>query len=54
MPRVEFKLTDSVFEWAKTLHVLDHAATVIGKNEGIQAEKKYETEILPFLPYFDS
>jgi hypothetical protein len=30
MPRVGFKLMTPVFEWAKTVHALDSAATVIG------------------------
>jgi hypothetical protein len=30
MPRAGFKPTIPVFEWAKTVHVLDRAATVIG------------------------
>jgi hypothetical protein len=30
MPRMEFEPTISVFEWAKTVHALDRAATVIG------------------------
>jgi hypothetical protein len=30
MPRVGFELTILVFEWAKTVHALDRAATVIG------------------------
>jgi hypothetical protein len=31
MPQVEFELTIPVFEWAKTVHALDHAATVISE-----------------------
>jgi hypothetical protein len=31
MPQVEFELTITVFEHAKTVHALDSAATVIGK-----------------------
>jgi hypothetical protein len=31
MARVEFEPTTLVFERAKTVHVLDRAATVIGK-----------------------
>jgi hypothetical protein len=31
MPRVEFEPTTPAFERAKTFHVLDRAATVIGK-----------------------
>jgi hypothetical protein len=34
MPQVGFELTIQVFKWAKTFHVLGHAATVIG-HEGI-------------------
>jgi hypothetical protein len=30
MPRVEFEATTPVFEQVKTIHALDHAATVIG------------------------
>jgi hypothetical protein len=30
MPRVRFELTIPVFEWAKTVHALGRAATVIG------------------------
>jgi hypothetical protein len=30
MPRVGFEFTTPVFEQAKTVHTLDHAATVIG------------------------
>jgi hypothetical protein len=30
MSRVGFEPTVSVFEWAKTVHALDRAATVIG------------------------
>jgi hypothetical protein len=30
MPQVEFEPTIPVFEWAKTVHTLDRAATVIG------------------------
>jgi hypothetical protein len=30
MPRVEFEPTIPAFEWAKTVHALDSAATVIG------------------------
>jgi hypothetical protein len=30
MPQVGFEPTIPVFEWAKTVHVLDRAATVIG------------------------
>jgi hypothetical protein len=30
MPRVGFENTIPVFEWAKTVHALDRAATVIG------------------------
>jgi hypothetical protein len=30
MPRVEFEPTIPVFEWTKTVHALDRAATVIG------------------------
>jgi hypothetical protein len=30
MPRVRFKPTIPVFEWEKTVHMLDSAATVIG------------------------
>jgi hypothetical protein len=30
MPRVRFEPTTSAFEWAKMVHALDHAATVIG------------------------
>jgi hypothetical protein len=30
MPRVGFETTIPVFEWAKTVHALDRAATVIG------------------------
>jgi hypothetical protein len=33
MPRVEFESTNPVFERAKTVHVLDRAATVIGKTK---------------------
>jgi hypothetical protein len=29
MPRVGFELMIPVFEWAKTVHALDHAAIVI-------------------------
>jgi hypothetical protein len=32
MPLVGFEPITSVSEWAKTVHVLDRAATVIGKN----------------------
>jgi hypothetical protein len=38
MPRVGFETTISVFEWAKTVHVLDSAATVIGLEE-LKGEK---------------
>jgi hypothetical protein len=31
MPRMEFEPTIPVFEWAKTVHALHRAATVIGK-----------------------
>jgi hypothetical protein len=31
MPRVEFEHTTQVFELAKTVHALDHAATMIGE-----------------------
>jgi hypothetical protein len=31
MPQVGFGPTFPVFEWAKTFHALDSAATVIGK-----------------------
>jgi hypothetical protein len=31
MPHVGFEPTIPVFEWAKTVHALDRAATVIGK-----------------------
>jgi hypothetical protein len=31
MPRIEFELKFSVFERAKTVHALDHAAAVISK-----------------------
>jgi hypothetical protein len=30
MLQVKFEPTIPVFEWAKTVHALDHAATVIG------------------------
>jgi hypothetical protein len=30
MPSVGFEPTITVFEWVKTVHALDHAATVIG------------------------
>jgi hypothetical protein len=30
MPQVIFQLTIPVFEWAKSVHALDRAATVIG------------------------
>jgi hypothetical protein len=33
MPRVGFKPTIPVFEWAKTVHVLDRMATVMGTEE---------------------
>jgi hypothetical protein len=29
MPRIGFEPTTPVFEWAKTLHALDHTVTVI-------------------------
>jgi hypothetical protein len=35
MPRMGFEPTLIVFEWAKTVHALDRAATVIGRNGGI-------------------
>jgi hypothetical protein len=35
MPRVGFEPTIPVFERAKTVHALDHAATVIGKGSSI-------------------
>jgi hypothetical protein len=31
MPLVEFEPTTSVFEWVKTVHALDRAATVAGE-----------------------
>jgi hypothetical protein len=31
MPQVGFRTTIPVFEWAKTVHDFDRAATVIGK-----------------------
>jgi hypothetical protein len=31
MPQVGFEPTIPVFEWAKTVHALDRATTVIGK-----------------------
>jgi hypothetical protein len=31
MPRVGFQTTTTVFELAKTVHILDRAATVIGQ-----------------------
>jgi hypothetical protein len=31
MPRVEFEPTVAVFEWGKTVHALDRAATVTGR-----------------------
>jgi hypothetical protein len=30
MPQVGFESTTPVFEWAKTIHAVDRAATVIG------------------------
>jgi hypothetical protein len=33
MPRVGFEPTTPVFEWAKTVHALDRAATVVGTEE---------------------
>jgi hypothetical protein len=35
MPPAGFKPTTPVFGWAKTVHTLDHAATVIGLIIGI-------------------
>jgi hypothetical protein len=35
MPEVGFELTISVFEWAKTVHALGRAATVIGDVESL-------------------
>jgi hypothetical protein len=35
MPRVGFEPTTPVFERVKTVHVLDRAATVIGKVTGL-------------------
>jgi hypothetical protein len=39
MPRVWFEPTIPAFEWAKKVHALDRAATVIGKKQ--YAMKKY-------------
>jgi hypothetical protein len=33
MPQVGFELTIQVFEWAKMVHALNRAATVIGLDE---------------------
>jgi hypothetical protein len=43
MPQVRFEPTIPVFEWAKTVHASDRAATVIGtglKNKEIIKEQK--------------
>jgi hypothetical protein len=32
MPRVGFESTIPVFEWGKTVHALDRAANVIGRD----------------------
>jgi hypothetical protein len=37
MTLVGFEHTTLVFEWAKPVHALDRAATVIGKTAGLQA-----------------
>jgi hypothetical protein len=40
MPRVGFEPTIPVFEWAKAVHALDRAATVIG-SQPISDENKH-------------
>jgi hypothetical protein len=40
MPWVRFEPTISMFEWAKAVHALDLAATVIGKSKFTPANKK--------------
>jgi hypothetical protein len=43
MPQVEFEPTIPVFEWAKTVHALVRAATVIGKTCNYQVYKLVKT-----------
>jgi hypothetical protein len=40
MPRVGFDPTTPVFKRAKTVHALEHAATVIGRYVTYTAEKR--------------
>jgi hypothetical protein len=46
MTRVRFKPTTPVFEWAKTVHALDRAATVIGHLDLLPRSKLVELSLL--------
>jgi hypothetical protein len=41
MPILGFEPTTLVFKWAKTVHALDHAATVIGSRGTLQPGMTY-------------
>jgi hypothetical protein len=41
MPQVGFETTIPVFEWAKTVHALDRAATAIGTKKTTKWKMKF-------------